>query len=66
LNVQSIIAELEAERNRLDQAITALQGRTRRKGRPPSVGSSDVRSREEEVGSFRKTQMGEGKSGGEK
>lgn len=35
MDTQSIIAELEAERNRLDEAIAALQGGRRRPGRPP-------------------------------
>lgn len=34
----SIIAELEAERNRLDQAIGALQGHGKRAGRTSSNG----------------------------
>jgi len=34
LDTRSIIAELEAERDRLDQAIAALQGQRRRVGRP--------------------------------
>jgi hypothetical protein len=34
LDTQSIIAELEAERDRLDEAIRALQGTRRGPGRP--------------------------------
>lgn len=37
MNIQQIVAELTAERDRLDQAITALNGIStpRRRGRPP-------------------------------
>ena len=34
MDTQAIIAELEAERARLTQAIAALQGDQRRRGRP--------------------------------
>jgi len=34
LDTANIIAELEAERNRLDSAIAALQGSRKRMGRP--------------------------------
>jgi hypothetical protein len=34
MDTEAIIKELEAERTRLDQAITALQGRKRGAGRP--------------------------------
>ena len=34
MDTQSIIAELEAERDRLDEAISALQGGRRKPGRP--------------------------------
>jgi hypothetical protein len=43
LNTQSIIAELEAERDRLDSAIKALQGYQRGPGRP--AGKPDGRKR---------------------
>jgi hypothetical protein len=43
LDTQSIIAELEAERDRLNSAITALQRGHRRRGRPP--GKADGRKR---------------------
>jgi hypothetical protein len=36
LDTQSIIAELEAERDRLDSAIAALRGGQHRRGRPAS------------------------------
>jgi len=39
MDLQKMIAELEAERNRLDQAIIALEhlsaGKIQRRGRPP-------------------------------
>jgi hypothetical protein len=36
LDTQSIIADLEAERDRLNSAIAALQGGQHRRGRPAS------------------------------
>jgi hypothetical protein len=35
MDTEAIIAELEAERDRLSSAITALQGKKRGPGRPP-------------------------------
>ena len=43
MDTEAIIKELEAERTRLDQAITALQGRRRGVGRP--TGSINGRKR---------------------
>jgi hypothetical protein len=43
MDTEAIIKELEAERTRLDQAITALQGRKRGVGRP--TGSTNGRKR---------------------
>jgi hypothetical protein len=43
LDTQSIIAELEAERDRLNAAIEALQGSRRKRGRP--AGKTDGRRR---------------------
>jgi hypothetical protein len=43
MDTEAIIKELEAERTRLDQAITALQGRKRGAGRP--TGSTNGRKR---------------------
>lgn len=36
MSVEQIVALLVAERNRLDAAIRALQGPTKRRGRPPA------------------------------
>ncbi len=40
MNTADIIAELEAERDRLDTAIAALEGsgHSKRRGRPPGMG----------------------------
>jgi hypothetical protein len=43
MDTEAIIKELEAERTRLDQAITLLQGRRRGVGRP--TGSANGRKR---------------------
>jgi hypothetical protein len=43
MDTAATIAELEAERDRLDSAITALQGRKRGRGRP--AGSTNSRKR---------------------
>jgi hypothetical protein len=43
MDTEAIIKELEAERTRLDQAITALRGRKRGVGRP--TGSTNGRKR---------------------
>jgi hypothetical protein len=43
LDTHSIIAELEAERDRLNTAISALQGRHGKRGRP--AGKTDGRKR---------------------
>ena len=49
LNTERIIEELEAERDRLESAITALQGRNGRRGRKPGRGrkpmSAEARKR---------------------
>ncbi len=37
MDTQSILSELEAERERLDQAIAALQGSAKRVGRPKGL-----------------------------
>ena len=37
MDLRDIIAQLHAERGRLDQAIAALEGSTPRRGRPPKV-----------------------------
>ena len=34
MDIQSILADLKRERDRLDRAITALEGPARRRGRP--------------------------------
>jgi len=38
VNIEQILSELRSERDRLDQAISALEGGKRRPGRPPSTG----------------------------
>jgi hypothetical protein len=43
MDTEAIIQELEAERTRLDEAITALQGRKQGVGRP--TGSTNGRKR---------------------
>ena len=49
MNIQYLVSELEAERNRLDRAISILEGLTssaRRLGTPPkkaSAGEDDAR-----------------------
>jgi hypothetical protein len=43
MDTEAIIKELEAERTRMDQAITALRGRKRGAGRP--IGSTSGRKR---------------------
>lgn len=43
MNTESIISELEAERNRLDQAITALRDGAVRRGRPTGTGRTGLR-----------------------
>ena len=43
MDTEAIIRELEAEKTRLDEAITALQGRKRGGGRP--TGSTNGRKR---------------------
>ena len=48
MNIQYLISELEAERNRLDRAISALEGLTssaRKLGRPPKKASAGGRRR---------------------
>jgi hypothetical protein len=37
MKVQEIVAYLHAERTRLDQAISALEGSSPRRGRPPKA-----------------------------
>jgi len=37
LDTEAIIAELEAERDRFNEAIAVLQGSSRRRGRPASA-----------------------------
>ena len=37
MDLQDIVDQLHAERNRLDQAIAALEGTTPRRGRPPKA-----------------------------
>jgi len=37
MNTESIVSMLVAERDRLNRAIEALQGPTKRRGRPPAV-----------------------------
>jgi hypothetical protein len=45
MDTATIIAELEAERDRLNQAIVALQSGHRRPGRPAAFGRADGRKR---------------------
>ena len=48
MDIQSLILELRAERNRLDQAISALEGLTSsapRRGRPPKAASAGGKRR---------------------
>jgi hypothetical protein len=43
MDIQTIVSDLKAERNRIDQAISALEGLTStapRRGRPPKVTST--------------------------
>jgi hypothetical protein len=47
MDIQSILAQLKAERQRLDSAITALEGGgsgPRRRGRPPGSGKASTAS----------------------
>jgi hypothetical protein len=48
MDIQAIVADLEAERNRINQAISALEGLTStapRRGRPPKATSPGGRRR---------------------
>ena len=44
MDINQIVAELTAERNRIDQAIIALEGQRPRRGRPPKTQSSQPTS----------------------
>ena len=49
MDIQTIVSDLKAERNRIDQAISALEGLTSaapRRGRPPKATSSDGKHRQ--------------------
>src|SRR6516225_2963347 len=48
MDIQNLVSELRAERNRLDQAISALEGLTSsapRRGRPPKAASAGGKRR---------------------
>ena len=48
MDIQNLVSELRAERHRLDQAISALEGLTSsapRRGRPPKAASAGGRRR---------------------
>lgn len=47
MNIQNLVSDLKAERNRLDQAIAALEGgrSSNRRGRPPKLASTTGRPR---------------------
>jgi hypothetical protein len=40
MNIDSILSDLRAERDRLDHAIAALEGSTSKRGRPASTSSA--------------------------
>ena len=42
MDIQSILADLKRERDRLSSAIAALEGGARRRGRPAGSGSSSA------------------------
>jgi hypothetical protein len=49
MDIQIIVSDLKAERNRIDEAISALEGLTSaalRRGRPPKATSSDGKHRQ--------------------